>query len=90
VLSVRRPSIMICFLEHAIEFKSHDNLPVHTLFWMVTPSVRSHTHMLARLASLLVDPGFKAVLARRGTTDEILSEARRIEASLGPVNGEAK
>ncbi len=90
VLSVRRPSITVCFLEHPIEYKSVDSLPVHTLFWLVTPSVRSHTLMLARLASLLQDSGFQAVLAKRGTTDEILSEVRRIEVGMPPVNGEAK
>jgi PTS system nitrogen regulatory IIA component len=83
ILGVSAPRITLCFLEHPIEFEAPDGLPVHTLFWMVSSTVRAHTHMLARLATLVRDPGFQSVLERRAPRDEILGEARRIEAGLG-------
>lgn len=81
------PRITLCFLEKAIDFDAPDRQPVGTLFWLVTPTVRAHTHMLARLASVVRDPAYQAALDRRAPREEILAETRRIEASLGPASG---
>ena len=81
------PRVTLCFLEHSIEFDSPDGQPVGTLFWLVSPTVRAHTHMLARLASLVRDPGFQKVLERKAPREEILGEIGRLEAALPPQTG---
>lgn len=82
IMSVTAPVITLFFLEHPIDFGAVDGQPVKTLICLVTPSVHAHTHMLAKIASLIRDPGFMSALERHATTDEILNEARRAEAAL--------
>jgi PTS system nitrogen regulatory IIA component len=55
---------------------------VHTLFSVISPTVRAHLHLLSRLAFALRDAGFKAALLARQSPDAILREARRVEAGL--------
>jgi PTS system nitrogen regulatory IIA component len=61
-----------------------DGKPVHALFSLISPTVRTHLHLLSRLAFALHDTGFKKIVAHRGTPEAILREARRIEAHLPP------
>lgn len=78
VLSVNHPAVCLCFLETPVDFGAVDDLPVHTLFTLVSPTVRIHLYMLARLASALRDPRFKEVIARQGTREEILAATRAL------------
>jgi PTS system nitrogen regulatory IIA component len=82
VLHVPRPFICVCFLEQPIDFGSLDGQPVFALFSLVNPTVRTHLHLLSRLSFALHDPRFKAVITRRAPREEILDEARRVEAGL--------
>jgi PTS system nitrogen regulatory IIA component len=84
VLHVDKPEIALCFLANPIDFGALDSKPVHTLFTMISPTVSDHLHLLSRLAFSLRDPGFKATITSRATVDEILREARRVEAELKP------
>jgi nitrogen PTS system EIIA component len=87
VLHVDKPEIALCFLAHAIDFDAIDGKPVHTLFTLVSPTVSDHLHLLSRLAFALRDPAFRAIVTRRASSDEILREARRIEAGLESAGG---
>lgn len=84
VLPVQHAFITLCFLEQPIAFSASAKAPstegVHTLFALVSPTVRGHLSLLARLASALRDGAFREVLGRRAAAEEILSEARRLEA----------
>jgi PTS system nitrogen regulatory IIA component len=82
VLHVDKPEIALCFLTNPIDFGAIDGKPVHTLFTLISPTVSDHLHLLSRLAFSLRDPAFKAAVTRRASSDEILREARRIEAGL--------
>ena len=82
VLHVDKPEVCLCFLANPIEFGAIDGKPVHTLFTMMSPTVRDHLHLLSRLALSLRDRGFKAAVARRETKEEILRQARRVELGL--------
>jgi PTS system nitrogen regulatory IIA component len=82
---VSSPKITLCFLDQKVDFGAQDGLPVHTLFWLVSPSVRSHTHMLARLAALVQNKNFQALLARRPSVAEVLNETRLLESRMAPV-----
>lgn len=76
------PAITVCYLDQDVAFDAIDHRPVHTVFAMLTPTVRVHLELLSRLSHALLDPDFLAVVKRRGTLDELLVEARRVEALL--------
>jgi PTS system nitrogen regulatory IIA component len=75
-------SIALCFLETPVDFCAVDGSPVHTLFLMISTTVRGHLQSLAQLSSSLRDPGFKGAILRRAPADEILREASRVEADF--------
>ena len=82
VMHIAHPMVTLCFLEHPIDFVAVDGLPVHTLFAIVSPTVKSHLHVLSRLAFGLRHPTFAEVLARRGAADEILAAAEAVDQSV--------
>ena len=82
VLHVARPMLTLCFLERPVDFGALDGKPVNVLFSMVCPTTRSHLQTLSRLSYALHDPAFRGVVTRQATRDEILREARRIDAAL--------
>jgi len=82
VLHVARPAITLCFLERPVDFGALDGKPVHCLFTMVSPTVRAHLTLLSRLAFAMRDAGFQDAIRRQALRDEILTELRRVEASV--------
>ncbi len=82
VLHVPRPSITLCFLEKPVPFGALDGKPVDVLFTLVSPTVRAHLHLLSRLAFGLKHGAFKETVVRQGTREEIVAEARRVEAAI--------
>lgn len=82
VLPVGRPTLTLCLLDRPVDFGALDGKPVHTLFVLVSPTIRAHLRMLARIACLLRDAPFRALLERRGSADEILREVRRVEETF--------
>jgi nitrogen PTS system EIIA component len=81
VLQTDRPTLTLFFLERPIDFGAVDRQPVHTLFVLVSPTIRAHLRMLARIACALRDEQFRGALKRRGSTEEILRELQRVEGS---------
>jgi nitrogen PTS system EIIA component len=82
VLNVERPTITLCFLENPVDFAALDGLPVTVLFTLISLTVRSHLHLLSRLAFILNSKAFRDVLKRQGSRDDILAEARRAMLSM--------
>ncbi len=82
VLHVDRPLVSLCFLENPVDFYAVDGKPVHTLFVLVSPTVRAHLHILSRLSFALRDPQLRACLVRQGTRAEIYRELARSEAAM--------
>ncbi len=83
LLHIPSPAITLCFLEKPIDFNALDGKPVNILFTLISPTARTHLHLLAKLAYALRDDRFKAVLRRQGNREEILATVREIEADLG-------
>ncbi len=45
ILHITRPAVTICFLKRPIDFQAIDGQPVHTLFLLITPTIRAHLHL---------------------------------------------
>ena len=90
ILPVVRPHVSICFLAKPLEFGSADKKPVDTLFVLISPTIRIHMQMLARISRALADGPVRQLLKSRGGDSEILGAIGRIEDSFdepAPANG---
>ncbi|MCX7003089.1 MAG: PTS sugar transporter subunit IIA [bacterium] len=74
--------VALCFLEHPVDFGALDGVPVYCLFLVISPDVRTHLHLLSRIALVLRDEQFKALLARRATRDEVLQRIEQLERGI--------
>ncbi len=82
VLHVTEPVVCLCFLEEPIDFNSLDGRPVHCLFTLVSPTVKTHLYLLSRLAYALRDGSFRNVIEKQGSREKILCEIARVESGL--------
>jgi PTS system nitrogen regulatory IIA component len=72
-------AICLCFLKNPIDFNAVDGQPVTILFTLVTPNVKAHLQLLAKLAFLLHDQPFQELLHRPGSEADIMSAIRLLE-----------
>ncbi len=89
VLPIGRPSITLAFLEHPIDFQSIDGAPVSILFTLLSPTVRTHLHLLSRLAFVLRDTGVRGALDKNRPPEEIFSVIEKRELTV-PVESTAR
>jgi PTS system nitrogen regulatory IIA component len=82
VLRVDAAAVAICYLATPIDFDAPDGKRVHTLFTVVSPSVRVHLHLLAVIGAALQEARFAAAIEARAELAEILSHLERVEAGL--------
>ena len=82
LLNIPKPIVSLSFLDEPIDFNSIDRKPVFCLFTIVSPSIRSHLHLLSRLSFALRDEKLKNALKSKAPRDEILSNIARIENEL--------
>ena len=75
-------AISLCFLKNPIDFDAVDGLPVTILFTLITPNVKTHLHLLAKLAFMLHDQQFQELLRRPGSTVEIMAAIRTLEEDI--------
>lgn len=80
VLPVDVAAVTLCFLEAPVDFESIDGKPVHTVFTIVSPTIRAHHTILARLSALLHDAEFRRAVLERAPAPEIFGAARRAES----------
>lgn len=72
------PAVTVGYLANPVTLEGGHS--VHTVLVAVTPTVRTHLRLIARLSRALADPGFKAALARRAGFTELVAECERVEA----------
>jgi nitrogen PTS system EIIA component len=89
VMHIPRPMITLCFLEQAIEFGALDGQPVHTLFTIVSPTIRAHLQLLARLGFALRQAAFVEAIARQGSREQILAASQAVDRSIPPPVAQA-
>jgi PTS system nitrogen regulatory IIA component len=79
------PLVAVVYLAKAISFDAPDREPVHTIVLIVSPTVRGHLQMLARVAGALSDRSFRAAIDGRASLDGLCHEAAELDAQLGTV-----
>ncbi|HEY3215427.1 MAG TPA: PTS sugar transporter subunit IIA [Candidatus Eisenbacteria bacterium] len=84
VVRVDEPLVLLCFLRHPVDFHAMDRQPVRVLFTLLSPSVRMHLQMLAKLAFVLHDEALVRLLGTRPTPDAVLQRVRELEAEFSP------
>jgi PTS system nitrogen regulatory IIA component len=82
VLHLSKPMVTLSFLERPVDFGAMDGQPVTTLFTLISPTVRAHLHLLARLGFALRNPEFKNAITRQASRDEIVESLKRAEAPM--------
>jgi len=82
VLHVEVPTLALCFVERPIDFSAVDGKPVRVLFTLVSPTVRSHLHLMSRLGFALRDPRFRRVVADTARPEVIMDAAAEIDRAL--------
>jgi len=80
VMHVGRPTVHLGFLDKPIDFHALDGKPVHTVFTIVSPTIRAHIQLLSRIAFALRHPGFADVVARQAGRGQILAAAEDVDA----------
>ena len=83
VMHIPRPMVTVCFLDQPVEFGALDGKPVHTLFTLVSPTIRAHLHLLSRLSFALREPRFHVAITTQASRDEILEAARHCDTLCG-------
>jgi nitrogen PTS system EIIA component len=76
------PAVSLCFLKNPIDFQALDDKPVHILFTLITPNVRVHLHMLARLSFMLHEQRFMDLLKNAPGKDEIIAMVKELEERI--------
>jgi PTS system nitrogen regulatory IIA component len=90
VMHVPEPMITLCFLDKPIEFGAVDGQPVHTLFTIVSPTIRAHLSLLARLAFALRQPAFAETIAKKRSPEAIFRDAAAVDRAVAMTNPEAE
>ena len=85
-LHVARPLVALCFLEHPIDFGAIDGRPVHTLFTIVSPTIKAHLNLLSKLSFGLRASVFADAVNRIGSRDEILQAATQLDDHFATIN----
>lgn len=76
------PVVALSFLVTPLDFHAPDARPVFAMFTMISPTIGTHLHLLARLAAALHDERFKAAIVAKASAETILREAERLEAPI--------
>lgn len=82
VLHVTKPSVALTFLENPIDFGALDGDPVGVLLTLISPTVRAHLQILARLTHLLRFDEMKALLRNQAMRGDILNLVDQLEAAI--------
>jgi PTS system nitrogen regulatory IIA component len=83
VMHLDRPMLCVCFLARPVDYGALDGQPVHTLFTIISPTVREHLGLLSRLGFGLRDAGFAAAVRQRASGDELIAAAGRLTVPPG-------
>ncbi len=84
VVRVAAPHALLCFLARPVDFGAPDGSPVRVLLTLLSPSVRQHLQLLARVAYVLNDDRMRALLAGEPPEGDVLEMVRLVESKPDP------
>lgn len=79
---ISQPILSLSFLETPIDYGALDGKPVYAMFLLISPNVRTHLRVLARLSFCLHTPEFKQAVLGQASRDAVLSTLAQTEARL--------
>jgi PTS system nitrogen regulatory IIA component len=79
---ISQPILSLSFLEKPIDYGALDGKPVYALFLLISPNVRTHLRILARLSFCLQTPEFKQAVLSQASRETILNTLAQMEARL--------
>lgn len=80
VLGLTNPMVFAAYLERPVDYGALDGKPVEVLFCPLTPDLRTHLHVLSRLAYALRQPSFATLVHTRAPQDALLAAADALDA----------
>lgn len=81
---VDAPILSLSFLKHPVEYGASDGIPVHVLFLIISPTVRSHLQILGKLAFALQSAACREAIRNHASRDVILDLFRQCESTPEP------
>ena len=78
VVNAPRPALSIFFVKEPIDMGALDQIPVHTLFLLLTQAPKQHLELLARLTFLFRQPAFVDLLRQRAKPETILGWIQQV------------
>ncbi len=87
VVRVDKPAVLVCFLSEPVDFQAMDGEAVRVLFTLLSPSVRIHLQLLAKLAFALHDESLMELLRTAAPKQSILQRIGALEAEPLPSIG---
>ncbi len=79
---ISQPILSLSFLETPIDYGALDGKPVFALFLLISPNVRTHLRILARLSFCLHASEFRQAILSQAGRETILSTLAQTEARL--------
>lgn len=78
IFPIDRPIATICFLKEGVPFKTADATPVRIVWTLVSPTIRAHLAILAKVASALHDTQFRRLLDKASPEPELLARLKQL------------
>jgi len=75
-------SVSLAFLDEPVDFFALDGQPVRILFTILSPTLRAHLHLLAKLGFALNDPGFQQAVRQERSREEIFAALHKVKQSF--------
>ncbi|HEX7481261.1 MAG TPA: helix-turn-helix domain-containing protein [Polyangiales bacterium] len=82
LLNLPRPLVTLCLLDSPVPLGASEPTAAHAVFTLVTPTVRAHLHLLARLSGALHDPALAALVTEHAAPERLLQAVEQVEAKL--------
>lgn len=80
-------SVAMCFLEHPVDFKALDNMPVTVLFIVLSANQPRHLQILSQISYLCRKEGFISLLKKQALREEIFDYIAKEKESWGISSG---
>jgi nitrogen PTS system EIIA component len=81
-LDIPRATVSLCYLEAPVDWNAPDGTPVHTLFVVVGPTVRSVLRLHIETLFSLRDATFRLAVEAHAPREQLFEHARRLASSF--------